>query len=157
MRKYLIITLLVVIFGGCATRYQGSTVGESTLQYVRTQGDGSITVRVSTTGRNYNDALSLAGKYALRQALFNGLPVPEGGFLAKPLVTEVNAQEKYQYFFTAFFSDNGDYKRFVSSEDKRSRSDMLAKGRTAVRTVTTVRILRSELQNYLIENNILKP
>ena len=54
MRKYLIITLLVVIFGGCATRYQGSTVGESTLQYVRTQGDGSITVRVSTSGRNYN-------------------------------------------------------------------------------------------------------
>lgn len=157
MRKYLIITLLAVVFGGCATRYQGSTVGESTLQYVRTQGDGSITVRVSTTGRNYNDALSLAAKYALRQALFNGLPVPEGGFLAKPLVTEVNAQEKYQYFFNAFFSDNGDYKRFVSSEDKRSGSDMLAKGKTAVRTVSTVRILRSELQNYLIENNILKP
>lgn len=89
--------------------------------------------------------------------MFNGLPVPEGGFLAKPLVTEVNAQEKYQYFFNAFFSDNGDYKRFVSSEDKRSGSDMLAKGRTAVRTVSTVRILRSELQNYLIENNILKP
>lgn len=85
------------------------------------------------------------------------MPVPEGGFLAKPLVTEVNAQEKYQYFFNAFFSDNGDYKRFVSSEDKRSGSDMLAKGKTAVRTVSTVRILRSELQNYLIENNILKP
>ena len=157
MRKYLIIIFLTALFSGCASSYNGTTQNMPTLNYVRTQEDGSITVRVSSSGRNYSDALSLAGKYALKQTIFKGIPIPEGGFLSKPLVTEVNAEEKYQLFFNSFFSDEGDYREFVSSEDKRSASDLLSNGKTSANVVTTIRILRSELQKYLIDNNIIKP
>ena len=53
----------------------------------------------------------------------------------------------------------GELYTILINKEKRGRSGSIIaiiKG-TDVRTVTSVRILRSELQNYLIENNILKP
>lgn len=156
MKKYLLIIAALALFG-CTTPYQSSSYAENTVQYLRNQGDGSITVRVAASGRNYADALEQAGKFALRQMIFHGITVPGNSLLSKPLVTEVNAEEKYQLFFNSFFSEGGDYSRFVSTQDKRSRSDQLSKERVSVRTVSTIRILRSDLKNYLLENNIIKP
>lgn len=156
MKKYLLIIAALALFG-CTTPYQSSSYAENTVQYLRDQGDGSITVRVAASGRNYADALEQAGKFALRQMIFHGITVPGNSLLSKPLVTEVNAEEKYQLFFNSFFSEGGDYSRFVSTQDKRSRSDQLSKERVSVRTVSTIRILRSDLKDYLLENNIIKP
>ena len=156
MKKYLLIIAALVLFG-CTTPYQSSSYAENTVQYLRDQGDGSITVRVAASGRNYADALEQAGKFALRQAIFHGITVPGNSLLSKPLVTEVNAEEKYQFFFNSFFSEGGDYSRFISTQDKRSRSDQLSKEMVSVRAVSTIRILRSDLKDYLLENNIIKP
>lgn len=156
MKKYLLIIAALALFG-CTTPYQSSSYAENTVQYLRNQGDGSITVRVAASGRNYADALEQAGKFALRQTIFHGITVPGNSLLSKPLVTEVNAEEKYQLFFNSFFSEGGDYSRFVSTQDKRSRSDQLSKEMVSVRTVSTIRILRSDLKDYLLENNIIKP
>lgn len=156
MKKYLLIIAALVLFG-CTTPYQSSSYAENTVQYLRDQGDGSITVRVAASGRNYADALEQAGKFALRQAIFHGITVPGNSLLSKPLVTEVNAEEKYQFFFNSFFSEGGDYSRFISTQDKRSRSDQLSKEMVSVRAVSTIRILRSDLKDYLLENKIIKP
>lgn len=157
MKKYLLFITAAIVLFGCTTPYQSSSYSENTVQYLRNQGDGSITVRVAASGRNYADALDQACKFALRQTIFNGITVPGESLLSRPLVTEVNAQEKYQLFFNSFFSEGGDYSKFVSTQDKRSRSDQLSKDNVSVRTVTTIRILRADLKNYLLEKNIIKP
>lgn len=157
MKRFLLVITLFFALFGCATPYRSSSYSENTVQYLRDQGNGSITVRVAASGRNYADALDQASKFALRQTIFHGITVPGNSILSKPLVTEVNAEEKYQLFFNTFFSESGDYSKFVSAQDKRFRSDQLAKDKVSVRTVTTIRILRADLKNYLLEKNIIKP
>lgn len=147
-------TILVV---GCSTSYQSAMQSGPSIQYLNNQGDGSITVRVSATGKTRRDALGQARKYAVWQVLFRGVNVTDNVLLSKPLVTEVNAEEKYQAFFNTFFADDGDYDTFTTSEDKRSGSNERAKGKVNVRVVTTVRVLRSELKDYLYNKKILRP
>lgn len=128
-----------------------------TIQYMYTHEDGSFTVRVAASGKTYSDALSNAKRYALKQVIFNGVANTESSILAKPLVTEVNAEEKYQNFFNAFFADNGAYKKFATSQDKKKGSDKKNDDKISVRITSTVRVLRADLKDYLINNNILKP
>lgn len=150
----MIVFLALLLLCGCASVSRGTSQGNPTIQYIGTQEDGSLTVRVSAIGRNYADALSKANKFALKRTIFNGISVPENTLLSKPLLTEVNAEEKYESFFNSFFSDGGDYVRFVSSQDKRSGSDQMSKNNVSVRVLTTVRIFRSELKEYL-QNNLM--
>ena len=75
----------------------------------------------------------------------------------RPLVTEVNAQERYAYYFNDFFRDGGEYLKYVSMEDKKTNSNMKTSNKTQISYSTTVRVLRSQLQQKLIEDKILKP
>ncbi len=129
---------------------------QSPVQFMKTDGDGSITVRATGIGRNYNDALDQARKLALQQLVFKGIEVPGNAFLSKPLITEVNAEEKYQDFFNMFFADGGDYRQFVSAEDKRVGSTVEKKGDAKVKQTVTVRLLRPELKQYLIDHKVIK-
>lgn len=157
MKKILIILSALLLLCGCTAASKGTSQGAPTIQYLSTQGDGSITVRVTASGRNYADALAQANKFALRQTIFYGVPVPGNALLSKPLVTEVNAEEKYQYFFNSFFAEDGDYSQFVSSQDKRAGSNKTVSGKVSVRVSTTTRILRANLKEYLMQNNIIRP
>ena len=75
----------------------------------------------------------------------------------RPLVTEVNALERYAYYINDFFRDGGEYLKYVSMEDKKTNSDMKTSNKTQISYSTTVRVLRSQLQQKLIEDKILKP
>lgn len=124
--------------------------------YVGTHNDGELILRVSASGRNKADALAVAEKYALRQVMLTGIQGPDKANLTRPLIFEVNAEEKYEDFFNAFFSHGGVYKNFVSSEDRRAGSDVKKTGKESVRLQTTLRVLRPALREYLIECNIIK-
>ena len=154
MKKYLFILLALLLFGGCASVSKGISQVNPTLQYIGTHEDGSITVRVAATGRNYADALSNAQRFALKRTIFNGISVPGNTLLSRPLITEVNAEEKYESFFNSFFSNGGDYVGFVNSQDKRFGSDQMYKNKVSVRVMTTIRIFRSDLKEYL-QNNLM--
>lgn len=53
------------------------------------------------------DAIEQACKNAVRDVLFKGVQTPENTILSRPLIREINAEEKYQYFFNPFFADGG--------------------------------------------------
>lgn len=133
-----------------------STAFPSAVQFQKLEMDGSITVRAAGQGRNYRDALDQADKLAVKELLFKGINIPGNAFMSKPLITEVNAEEKYQDFFNVFFTDGGDYLKFVSAEDKRTASTVETKSDNMVKMTATVRVLRAELKQYLIEHNVLK-
>lgn len=99
-----------------------------------------------------------AGKEnAVRDVLFKGVVAGSRECSVRPLITEVNAQERYASYFNDFFRDGGEYLKYVSIEDKKTNSNTKASNKTQISYSTTVRVLRSQLQQKLIEDKILKP
>ena len=125
-------------------------------EYLNDEGDGSITVRAYGQGSYRNDAVEQARKNAVRQIIFEGITVPGNSNLSRPLVTEVNAEEKYEDFFYRFFQDDGAYRDFVSREDRRLRTNEKHWSGTQVKISTTIRVMRADLKEYLKLNQIIK-
>ena len=71
------------------------------------------------------------------------------------MVPEVNAQMKYESYFNKFFTDGGEYKKFVSSKDQREASSDKMGARESVTFGIVLRILRADLKQKLIADGIL--
>ncbi len=119
--------------------------------------DGSQTLRAWGKGKNKSDAIEQAKKNAVKDVIFKGINGGSGECNKRPLVLEVNAQEKYEYYFNIFFRDGGEYKKYVSSEDENRTSRIKAKHSTQENYGVVVRVKRAELRQRLIEDNIIKP
>ncbi|NBU82645.1 MAG: hypothetical protein EBS55_13465, partial [Flavobacteriaceae bacterium] len=81
--------------------------------------DGSQTLKAWGNGRNRADAVEQAKKNAMRDVIFKGIREGKQECNQKPLIFEVNAEEKYEDYFNAFFADGGEYKNYVSLRDER--------------------------------------
>lgn len=68
---------------------------------------GINTLRVWGKGKNRAEAIEQAKRNALRDIMFSGVFGGSGSCTVRPLVTEVNAQEKYRDYFNAFFKEGG--------------------------------------------------
>lgn len=118
--------------------------------------DGSQTLRVFGKGKNKSDAIRQAKKNAVRDILFNGITAGSGECFKRPLVTEVNAQEKYSYYFNPFFKDKGEYQKFVKLDEKRL-SRIKSYNNTQENWGVVVTVDRTALQQQLINDKIIKP
>ena len=130
----------------------------SSIRCMNIELDGSITVRVSGSGRNRLDAKEQARKNAVYNVIFKGVKV-EGhtnSEISRPLVFEVNAEEKYADFMYEFFADNGKYLEFTSMDDRRALSNRKISGGKQVEWSITLRVLRPQLRRYLMEQGIIK-
>lgn len=119
--------------------------------------DGSQTLRVWATGRNKTDAIEQCKKNAVNEVIFKGIQSGNGGCSNKPLIMEVNAKEKYEYYFNVFFKDDGEYLKYISMEDTRTLTKKRLRREEQVKYGLTVRVLRAELQARLIQDGIIKP
>lgn len=117
--------------------------------------DGSQTLRVAGVGRNRSDAREQCKKNAVWAVIFYGVREGAGGCDVRPLVTEVNAQERYEEYFNRFFADGGPYLKYVSLRDTKSGSTMHKKDRIGATYYLTVRVLRSKLKARLKEDNVI--
>jgi len=118
--------------------------------------DGSQTLRVFGKGKNKADAIEQAKKNAIRDVLFKGISAGSGECSLRPLINEVNAQEKYSSFFNQFFKDNGRYLAFVKLDEKRL-SQIKSANNTQENWGVVVTVDREGLQKELINENIIKP
>jgi hypothetical protein len=126
---------------------------------ISTEGDGSFTILAWGEGRNRSDAVEQAKKNAVRDVLFKGIIDGKGGCDKRPLISEVNAEEKYEDYFVKFFADNGPYTKYVVLKDERI-DDKITRDRQAsskdITNSVVVRVLRYELKQQLIEDKIIK-
>lgn len=122
-----------------------------------TELDGSQTVRAWGAGSNKADAVEQARKNALRDVIFKGVTAGSSGCSSRPLILEVNAQEKYEFYFNKFFADGGEYEKYATSEDENKTSRIKAKNSTQTNYGVVVRVKRAELRQHLIDDNIIKP
>ncbi|MBQ8494093.1 MAG: hypothetical protein IJ464_07470 [Alistipes sp.] len=125
-------------------------------EFLNAEGDGSITLRAYGQGRHRGDAIEQARKNAVREVMLVGVNVPGDALMSRPLITEVNAEEKYAEFLRDFFTDDSDYKKFYTKRDRRHNSNEKHWSGTQMKISTTVRVLRSDLEQYLKDNGIIK-
>ncbi len=73
---------------------------------------------------------------------------------------EVNAEDKYATYFANFFKDGGEYANFVSLKDERIPRRIIRERDSRNKDQSTfsviVRVLRKDLEQKLINDNILK-
>ena len=127
----------------------------SSIKCIGTELDGSQTLRVQGYGRNRSDAKEQAMKNAVWAVIFDGIRDGVQGCNMRPLITEVNARERYEDYFNIFFADGGEYKKYVSLQDTKKRSANKAKDKVGYSYEMTIRVLRSELKARLKADNVI--
>lgn len=118
--------------------------------------DGSQTLRAWGTGKNKKDAIEQAKKNAIHDILFQGIHDGQSKCSVKPLLTEVNAADKYEDYFNAFFLDKGSYQTFVSGEENGRTTRIQEAIKNQLKYGIVVRVFRSELKRRLQADGILK-
>lgn len=158
MKKYLIVLVLIATSAVAQKKTAGNYGYKS--ECLGVEMDGSQTLKAWGNGRNRSDAVEQAKKNAVRDVIFNGISEGKKECNVKPLVFEVNAQEKYEDYFNAFFADGGAFKDFISLRDERILDKWSRDKKGARESVThglVVRVLRNELKQKLIADGIIKP
>lgn len=122
--------------------------------------DGSQTLKGWGDGRNRTDAIEQAKKNAVRDVIFVGISDGKSDCNIKPIIFEVNAQEKYQDYFNKFFADGGPYKEFTSETDgSRYHIEVIKERKQAgsqEKYGVVVRVLRADLVARLKTDGIIK-
>lgn len=160
MKKIALIAALT--FFSVALQAQKSTAGNYSYktECLGVELDGSVTVKAWGNGRNRADAVEQAKKNAVRDVIFFGIREGKPECDRRPLVGEVNAQDKYQDYFFKFFADKGPFRNYISLRDERIGSKIKRDKKKARQSRTNgliVRVLRAELRQLLIKDGIIKP
>lgn len=152
-------TIFTIVMGFAvstsAFAQQQTVYDRQSIQCIGTELDGSQTLRVTGYGRNRIDAKEQAMKNAVWAVVFDGVRDGGNGCNLRPLVTEVNARERYEDYFNIFFSDKGEYKKYVSLRDTKRQSAGRKKDKIGYSYEMTVRVLRSELKARLKADNVI--
>ena len=120
MKKILFfIAASALIFSACQSHQKATSYREFEPECLGVAQDGSQTIRAWGFGKDDDAAIDKARKNALYAVLFNGITAGVAGCNQRPLITEVNARERYEDYFDRFFRDGGEWEAFVSSKDER--------------------------------------
>lgn len=153
--KKLLLTIIAVLSLTYAEAQTQTVYARSSIRCLGVELDGSQTLRVQGYGRNRSDAKEQAMKNAVWAVIFDGIRDGVGGCNMRPLVTEVNAKERYEDYFNLFFADNGEYKKYVSLRDTKKRSGGKVKDKIGYAYDLTIRVLRAELKTRLKSDNVI--
>ena len=154
------ICIVGYLFAACSkkTTSVASSMASTTPETVclGVERDGSQTLRVWGKGSSKADAIEQAKKNAVYDVLFKGIR-GTGECNRHPLVPEVNARERYGIYFNPFFSDGGEYLKFVREESANEASRLEAKGSSIYNYGIIVTVDREGLRSQLEKDGVLKP
>jgi hypothetical protein len=161
--KYITIALIgLVITTSSCSRYKSRHTGTAgyysfQTECLGTEYDGSVTVRAWGKGRYRFDAVDQARKEAVRTILFKNMRSTNqpGCDLVIPLLNSENYLQTHAAFFNDFFKDDGPYANFVSRKDEALASKERKDAKKEATFGVVVRVKRSALRDYLIQNRIL--
>jgi hypothetical protein len=159
MKNKLVITFLsfcISFFFGCkapATGVAGNYIYKT--ECLGNNLDGTLILKTWGNGKDKKNAILQAQKNAIRDVLFTGILDGKSDCGSKPLLTEVNVQQKNETYFDVFFSNKGDYSNFISSEKSKNKVEVKP-SRNGVTTGVVVKVLKSELKQKMISDGIIK-
>jgi hypothetical protein len=148
--------ILSLVFVACGVRSSQAFYNYDS-KIISTELDGSYNIRAFGRGRNAVVAYDEARKQAVYDVLFNGVQSNNSRVSSlKPLMLEVNARERYEDYFNAFFADGGAYRDFTNLHDTRALTENWHNNKLQVLVQVSVTVDRQGLKKKLIEDNILK-
>ena len=153
--KKLFLTIVAVLSITYADAQTQPVYGRYSVRCMGVELDGSQTLRVQGYGRNRSDAKEQAMKNAVWAVIFDGIKDGVEGCNMRPLITEVNAKERYEDYFNIFFADNGAYLEYVTLRDTKRRSGGRSKDKLGYAYDLTIRVLRPQLKARLKADNVI--
>ena len=154
------LTMVMLLSAGCGTRKSQAYYDQKS-KVIGTELDGSYTIRAWGRARNAADAYVQAQKQAVYDVIFSEIQfvsgqAPSSTGVLRPLIYEVNARQKYEDYFNAFFADGGEYKNFCSMKEKRQLSTNYSKTDSQTTAQVTVCVWRAKLRDKLTADGIIK-
>ncbi len=152
---FLTAVALVVLLAGCGSRRSQASYDQPS-KVLSANYDGSYVIRTQVRARNSALAFTDAQRKAVQEVIFDGVQAGSNGIQdLKPLIYDKNAREKYEDYFNAFFSDNGDWKNYCSLKDRRTFSSTYERTRTQMVQSVTVTVARDALKKRLQADGII--
>lgn len=147
--------LLALILFSCNHRTTSAYYTWETI-FVKSEFGGAEVYKYYAVGKNKSESIKQAEIDVLKNLIFKGISgAPDG----RPLVFEVNAEQKYSDYFNNFFSDNGEFKNYVElyRGGNLNLNDRIKTGRRNDRKKKGIEILvkRADLLKMLKSSKIL--
>ena len=152
---YFIAAAMMVVLTGCGSKRSQAYYDQKSL-VLSANYDGSYVIRTTVRSRNSALAFSDAQRKAVEEVIFDGVKSATNGVAdLKPLCFDMNAREKHEDYFQAFFSEEGAWKQFVSLRDKRSGSTEYTRTTAQMVQTVTVTVQRADLKRRLQADGII--
>jgi hypothetical protein len=152
---YIVLSTLVLLIASCGPK-RSQAFYAAPSQLLSSNYDGTYVIRTQVRARNAVIAFTDAQRKAVEEVIFTGVKSAADGLPdLKPLCFDMNAREKNEQYFRAFFQDNGPWTQYASLQDKRTGTTRYQRsGRQIVETVT-VSVDRDALRDRLIADGII--
>lgn len=152
---YLVLCTFVLSLIGCGAKRSQAFYDQKSV-VLSANYDGSYVLRVQIRARNASMAFIDAQRKAVQEVIFDGVKAGNSGISdLKPLCFDLNAREKYESYWNAFFVNEGEWTKYASLADKRAGTTRYQRdGRQMVETVT-VTVDRAGLQQKLRADGII--
>ena len=153
--SFFIAVMAMVLFAGCGQKRSQAYYDKPSLVLSATA-EGTYVIRVQVRAKDAVVAFTEARRKVVREIIFDGVKAANSGMSdLKPLCFDMNAREKYEDYWNAFFSDEGPWKEFTSYKDRRATSTRYERdGRLMVET-GTVTVDRAGIKKKLQADGII--
>ena len=151
----LIAVAAMILFAGCGSKRSQAYYGQPS-QVLSAENNGIYVIRVQVRAKDAVVAFTEAQRKVVKEIIFDGIKAANNGVSdLKPLCFDMNAREKHEDYWNAFFSDNGPWKQFTSYKDRRAITTRYQRdGRQMVET-GTVTVDRAGIQQRLRMDGII--
>ena len=154
-------TMAVVLLMAISANAQGSKLMKSWDNYevntIQVGSDGTKFIKVWGYGKNVKKAMIQAKKNAVHACIFRGLPGAETAMGTPALCKDPNAFENNEDYFTSFFSDKGDFIKYINmtTDTTPSGTDMRqVKG--GYKVALYIQVMYDNLRRRLEEDGIIR-
>ena len=151
----LIAVAAMVLFAGCGSK-RSQAYYDQPSQVLSAENNGTYVIRVQVRAKDAVVAFTEARRKVVKELIFDGVKSANSGVSdLKPLCFDMNAREKYEDYWNAFFSDNGPWKDFTDYTGRRAVTTRYERdGRQMVET-GTVTVDRAGIKKKLQEDGII--
>ena len=152
--KLSLFIFLIALVSGCAsTKKSIASFYDLSPECLRIEKDGSVTLVSWGQGKNRKQAIDHAKQKAVDEVLFNVIRDARSNKIVKPLVLVVNAREKYDEYFTTFYSKKK-YNKFLDMKEA-SNNDLDKKANNDEIQVKLVLTVDREGLKSLLEEDLI--
>lgn len=155
--KFIMVGAVLCTLVACKSQRQsvGSYYQTSPPECLGQQMDGFLTLSVWGQGATLEEARLQALQEAVRAVIFDGIKDGNRDCDSKPLVTGVNAKEKYQSYFQQFFASGGLYLHYVSASESEEVDEKIIERKVRKKVRVKVRVDSYHLKQQLINDKII--